>query len=386
MASLLRPFSGFIPSAQHAPRVVGPPSSMLSREQKLTSRRDELSFRHAVGRGASAAHEQAMTWLQHCIDIGALLPVTSAVIVHRISRGDFAATGLLADVSLDSYNDGLIKRHEATISKTHRKMIDYMQSTRIFGNPVALAHRALPELSQLLHRHTHGVPDVEFDAIDGTHHCLWVATGDQAQALCDQMSPELYITDGHHRLSAAAWLATSEGRTDACLPAAVFGEDQLALGAFARSIDDDSIDLNGLIMALETTFHMNEVADPVPRPSEPHQFGVRIAGRSFVMTTPAAAIPVDVYDQLDVNLLQELVLEPLFGVTDPRTDRRLGFTADTADNDHDVDSYTAWFLPYPTSVPDVMAVADSGRTMPPKSTYFLPKVPSGLIVRTVDVD
>lgn len=386
MSSLLRPFTGFVPSAEYARRVVGPPSSMLTREQKMASSDDELSFRHVVGRGANAPFEQAMQWLELCKDLGALQPVADAVLVHRIERGPFRATGMLADVLLDAYDDGLIKRHEATIAKTQRKMVSYMESTRIFGNPVALAHRSLPDVSTLLDAHTQDGADVTFEAIDGATHSLWVVPGSQAQQLCDLIDDQLYITDGHHRLAAAAWLASNEGRSDASLPAAVFDEDELVLGAYARSVVDDSVDRADLIELLSTRFAMREVADPIPRPLVAHEIAVRIAQRSFLLTIPPELIPSDVYDQLDVTLLQDLILEPMFGITDPRTDRRLGFAADTTGVQHDVDACTAWFLPFPTSVPDVMAVADSGRAMPPKSTYFLPKVPSGLLVRPVDAD
>jgi uncharacterized protein (DUF1015 family) len=195
----------------------------------------------------------------------------------------------------------------------------------------------------------------------------------------------LYITDGHHRLAAASALAEAEGRPNPHLPAALFAEDELTLGAFARAIDDEDVVATDVLTWLDERFDLQEVSQKVARPVTPHQMGVRLDGRSFLLRIPPAAIPTDTYDRLDVNLLQDLVLEPLFGVTNPRTDQRLRFIADTSD-DHDVDSCAAWFLPYPTSVPDVMIVADTGRAMPPKSTYFMPKVPSGLVIRPVDVD
>jgi uncharacterized protein (DUF1015 family) len=358
---------------------------MLSRDQKKASRNDELSFRHMVGRGAGAGRTKAMNWLHRCIDLGALQPIDSAVVVHRLTRGDFSATGLIADVSLTAYDTGLVKRHETTIAKTQRKMLAYMESTRIFGNPVALAHRSRPDLAISLRHHSRHSADVTFTAIDGAEHSLWVVTGDDAQTMCDSFSDVLYITDGHHRLAAASALAEAEGRSNPHLPAAFFAEDELTIGAFARVIDDQDVVATDVLALLDERFDLQEVTQKVARPGTPQQMGVRIDGRSFLLTIPRAAVPTDTYDRLDVNLLQDLVLEPLFGVTNPRTDRRLRFVADTS-ADHDVDSCAAWFLPYPTSVPDVMLVADTGRAMPPKSTYFLPKVPSGLVIRPVDAD
>ncbi len=165
----------------------------------------------------------------------------------------------------------------------------------------------------------------------------------------------------------------------------MFAESELRLGAFARTIRDDTVIATDILKALSENFELAESELQVPRPTATHQMGVRIGGRSFVLTIPAAVIPTDSYDRLDVNLLQELVLEPLFGVTNPRTDSRLHFIADMNDDAHDTDSWDAWFLPYPTSVRDVMLVADTGRAMPPKSTYFMPKLPSGLVIRPVDI-
>jgi len=384
--ALLRPFSGFIPSAEYARRVVGPPTSMLTDAQQNLLRDDELSFRHRVGRGAKAPLQQAMLWLQHSIGVGALQPVERSVIIYRLTHGDFSATGFLADVSINAYNQGHIKRHEATIAKSQAKMVKYMQSTRIFGNPVALAHRVNAELRVLLGEHTGGTPDVDFEAIDGARHELWIVGGAPAESLCAHLNDDLYITDGHHRLAAASWLAEAEGTPDAHLPAAVFAEDELTLGAYARSITDGSLDGGEFLDWLRAQFPLQEVDALVPRPSVPKQVGVRIDHRSFLLDLPADLIPCDLYEQLDVNLLRDLILGPFAGVVDPRTDERMQFRADTADAELDVDGCTAWFLPYPPSVPDVMAVADSGQTMPPKSTFFLPKVPSGLVVRLVDGD
>lgn len=386
MTSLLAPFTGFIPSAEHAPRIVGPPTSMISPEQKNASAGDELSFRHRVGRGARAPHSEAMKWLERCLALDALEPVDSAVIVHRLVRGDFTATGLIADVSLAAYDAGRIKRHEATIAKTERKMLDYMRSTRIFGNPVALAHLDHPDIAASLAAHANQPAKTVFESIDGTQHSLWVVSGDDARALCDSFSDVLYITDGHHRLAAASLLATAEGRPDPYLPAGLFAESELLLWAYARAIRDERLAAGDVLGALGRRFDLEESDRNVPRPHAPNEVGVRIDGRSFVLTIPDEMIPTDVYDRLAVNLLRDLVMIPAFGPMDPRTDPRLSFIADTGDAAHDPDSFDAWFLPYPTSVREVMAVADSGRTMPPKSTFFMPKLPSGLAVRLVDTD
>lgn len=354
---------------------------MMSYEQKMALRVEALSFRHSVGRSAKAPRGAAKAWLQRSLDANALQAVDSVVIIHRLSRDTFTATGVIGDVSLAAYEAGRVKGHEATIAKTQNKMLEYMQSTRILGNPVALAHRENPSLTQLLAEHTALEPDVAFTAVDDAHHSLWLVAGQDAQTLCDTFSEEAYVTDGHHRLSAATALAASEGRSDPQVPGALFAESQLKLGAYARIVQDDSIAPQDLIDALAARFELVEVDQPVPRPNARAQMGVRTGKRSFLLTFPDELIPQDTYERLDVNLLQDLILNPLLKIKNPRTDTRLSFSADSPDEEHRVDSCDAWFLPYPAAVRDVMSVADSGRSMPPKSTFFMPKVPSGLVVR-----
>lgn len=386
MTALLAPFTGFVPTASYAHRIVGPPSSMLTSEQKDASRLDDLSFRHVVGRSARANYTEGQNWLARCHELEALQPVDSSVLIHRLTRGEFTATGLIADVSLAAYDNGLVKPHEATIAKTEGKMLDYMQSTRIFGNPVALAHRDQPDIAFSLTNHTQRTADIAFETIDGTKHSLWVIGGDHANTLCARFNDVLYVTDGHHRLAAASTLATSEGRPNAHIPAGVFAESELQVWAFARTITDETVVPADILSALHDRFDLEESDLDVPRPMASTEIGVRVDGRSFRLMIPAALIPTDSYDRLDVNLLQNLLLEPLFGVANPRTDERLSFTADTGDHAHDPDTHHAWFMPHRTSVRDVMMVADSGRAMPPKSTYFLPKLPSGIVIRPVDTD
>ena len=384
MNSLLRPFTGFVPAAAFAGRIVGPPSSMLTTEAKNASSDDELSFRHRVGRSAKAPYADAMAWLQRCRDLEALTPVEDAVIVHRLTHGDFSALGLLADLRVEGYADGRVKGHESTIEKTERKMLDYMQSTRIFGNPVALTHTDTAAATTLLASASSKTPDLVFESIAGTHHELWLVSGEDALALCASIPDPVYVTDGHHRLAAAVLLSATESLPDLHLPGAFYAENEQRLGTYSRALTDPTIDPDDVLIALRQRFALDEVAATVPRPSARQQLGLRLGGRSYVITVPDELVPSDTYGALDVNLLQDLLLGPLFGVDDPRTDARLKFVADTDDAAHAPDAFDAWFLPHAPSVSEVMAVADLGQSMPPKSTYFMPKVPSGLVIRTID--
>ncbi len=384
MTALLEPFSGYVPAPELAHRVVGPPVSMLSPDQREAARLDPLSFRHVVGRGAGSSHEEAMEWLDTCRREGVLRPVGPAVFAYQIAKGDMLTTGLIADVSIAAYDSGLVRRHETTISKLERKMANYMRTTRIYGNPVALAHRPHNGVAPALSAETDRDADYSFVAADGFAHSLWAIEGDAARQLCQSFDAMLYITDGHHRLAAASAVAAEEGRMDPHLPAGLFAGDQLRLRAFARCVVDPQIDHASIVARLRAEHHLEEVSEVEARPRARHEFGVGIGEAFFRLRIDRARVPTDSYRALDVNLLQNLILEPVFGIINPRQDRRLRFAADLEHQRLAGLDCDAWFLPFPTSVQDVMAIADSGRAMPPKSTWFAPKLPSGLVIRLLD--
>ncbi len=384
MTALLTPFRGYVPAVEFAHRVVGPPVSMLSPDQREAARTDPLSFRHVVGRGAGSSQKEAREWLETCRREGVLREVGPAVFVYRLAKDDLVATGLVADVSVGAYDSGLVKRHETTIARTEQKMARYMRTTRIYGNPVALAHRENERMSATIAAHTRRDADYSFVAGDGFSHALWEVAGDEANELCAAFEDTLYITDGHHRMAAASVLAAAEGRMDPHLPAGLFSADELRLRAFARCVVDPDIDADTVVKRLRSEYELDDVSEVEARPRGRFEFGVRIGGHCFRLRIDRAAVPDDFYRSLDVNLLQDRILEPVFGIANPRQDRRLHFTADHPALRSPKPACDAWFLPFPASVDDVMAVADSGRAMPPKSTWFGPKLPSGLVIRLLD--
>ncbi len=384
MSSLLQPFTGYIPAPEFAHRVVGPPVSTLSPDQREEARADPLSFRHVAGKGAGTTVKEAREWLRTCNQNGVLKQVGPAVFIYRLTKGSNAVTGVIAEVSITAYDSGLIKRHETTISRTERKMAKYMHTTRVYGNPVALAHRPSPSISATILAGSSRHADYSFTTTEGSTHELWVIEGSSAIELCSEFPGEVYITDGHHRLAAASNIASRERRMNPYLPAGLFSSDELYVKSFARCIVDPTIDIGATIDRLRNDHELEAVDDDDIRPGSRHELGVKIGTETFRLRIRASVIPDDVYHSLDVKLLQDLILEPVFGISNPRNDGRLHFLADqTADGISEI-TCDAYFLPFPASVGDVMAVADSGRAMPPKSTLFTPKLPSGLVIRQLD--
>ena len=383
---LLKPFRGYVPTSTFAHRVVGPPSSMLSADQQEAARNDPLSFRHAAGRGAGSSQTEVASWLAECHNQGVLRAVGPTVCVYQQGDADLAATGIIADVRLSAYDSGLVKRHERTIAKTQRKMADYMRGTRIFGNPVALTHRPHAGLQATIKAHVEREADIAFTTADSVSHRLWAIEGDAAEEVCRGFDNTLYITDGHHRLAAASLVASEEGRTEARLPVALFSTEALQLRSFARCVVDPDLDVDNVIDRLGTEHRIEEVNGLEARPRQRFEVGVKIRDRYFRLQIDRSRIPDDLFESLDVNLLQHLILGPVFGIANGRRDKRLRFFADITDASQlDIES-DAWLLPFPTAVDDVMAVADSGRVMPAKSTWFAPKVPSGLVIRSLEAN
>ncbi len=355
---------------------------MLSAEQQEEARRDPLSFRFSLGRGARASHDEAVAWLKGCQEQGALRQVGPAVLVYRQTDGHDSVTGIVADVSLQAYDSGLVKRHEKTVGKTQRKMAKYIRSTRVYGNPVALAHRRYADIDAVIEAHVGRAADSTFTGAVGASHELWVVAGSEAEELCRTFDASLYIIDGHHRLAAASAVAAEEGRMDGHFPAGLFSTTKLRLRSFARCVFDPDLDAPAIVDLLTKEHRMEEVSEAEARPRMRFEFGVKVRERYFRLRLGGGELSNSAL--LDVDLLQNQILGPVFGITDPSTDRRLKFVADLPERGEPDSAADAWLLPFPLSVGDMMTAADSGRVMPPKSTWFAPKLPSGLSIQLLD--
>lgn len=377
----LRPFSGYVPGVGYGSRVMGITNAKLTKEERRVAARDSLNYRHTLSKKAASSNDEAREWISRRVDEGVLQRVEEVVLVYRQQDGAVSAFGVIADVSLARYDEGLVKRHEATIAKSQKRMANYMGRTRVFTNPVALTHRSQNVVPELVRRCLERDPDVPLKAEDGSLHDLWLVSGDEAAAFCNEVEGPLYVTDGHHRLAAASSLAAKEGRDD-YLPAGIFENDQLQLQSFARCFPSLPIEPDELLDAISSQHVVRNVEPSAAVPERRGQVAARIGNQYVRIDVVEDPTPSGIGPALDANLLQELILRPLIGVKDPRDDKLLEFIEAT--RDFDLDTYQAWFLPYPEAVESVLEIADRGLTMPPKSTLFGPKVPGGLAIRYID--
>lgn len=304
--------------------------------------------------------------------------------LYRQVMGRHSQVGLVAAASCEDYLNGVIKKHEFTRPDKEDDRVRHIEALNSQTGPVFLTYRANATLDELVGRKTAEPPAIDFTASDGVRHTAWVI-GD-AQDIRSISStfaaiPCLYIADGHHRSAAAArvYQARKGQGESGWFLAVIFPHNQMQILPYNRVLKD----LNGLTAAqlpakLDTVFSIRQPG--VAQPSRKHELGLYLAGQWYTLNVrPEFTAANDPIENLDVTLLQELVLAPVFGIDDPRTSKRISFVGGirgTAELEKLVNSgeCACAFSMFPTSIEDLMTIADAGGVMPPKSTWFEPKL------------
>ena len=304
--------------------------------------------------------------------------------LYRQVLGSHTQTGLVAAASCQEYLAGTIKKHELTRPDKEDDRVRHIETLNAQTGPVFLTYRAVAELDAFVAKKTSEKPDVDFTAPDGVRHTSWVvADGGDQKFIWTQFAkiPALYIADGHHRSAAAARVCQSRkgaGNSGHFL-AVIFPHTQMQILPYNRVLKD----LNGwtpeqVLEILEKVFAADPAGTGVP--ARKHELGFYLQGKwrtlAFSKKLTLTDNPVDA---LDVSLLQTHVLSQVFGIDDPRTSQRIHFVGGIrgrAELEKLVDSgeYACAFSLFPTSINDLISIADAGGIMPPKSTWFEPKL------------
>ena len=323
---------------------------------------------------------------------------TPALYFYRLRMGAHEQTGIAGCFSLDEYDSDVIKKHERTRRDKEDDRTRHMVELRAQTGVVFLTYRADRGVDTLTRQVTAGEPLYDFTAPDGVRHTVWRAGLDQTRGLATafQSIPALYIADGHHRVASAARareeLVNRPGSTldeagaDTFI-AVAFPDDQVQILAYNRTVKD----LGGrtarqFLGALRAQFR---VTDGAPTPERQGEVSMYLDGRWYAIDLASVAPADDSRgSSLDVSRLQRGVLEDLLNVGDVRTDKRIDFVGGARGSDalmQAVDSGAAAvaFSMYPVTVDDLMAISDSGGIMPPKSTWFEPKLRDGLLVHLI---
>lgn len=304
--------------------------------------------------------------------------------LYRQIMGNHAQIGLVGLASCDEYLKNIVKKHELTRPDKEDDRVRHIETLNAQTGPVFLTYKSVPEIDALVARITAGAPEVDFTAPDGVRHSSWpVAEQADIDFLVAEFAkmPALYIADGHHRSAAAGRVYQSRNGAggSAGFLTVIFPHDQMNILAYNRVLKD----LNGhspeeILAALGKVFTITEGAAPVP--NKKHDLAFYQGGKWYGLTfKPEFTTGRSAIDLLDVSLLQTEILAPLFNIEDPRTSKRIHFVGGirgTAELEKLVDSgeFACAFSMFPTGIVDLMDIADEGGIMPPKSTWFEPKL------------
>jgi uncharacterized protein (DUF1015 family) len=322
--------------------------------------------------------------------------------IYRLTMGDHVQTGLVAAASIEAYDDDRIKKHEFTRPVKEDDRVRQIEALNVQTGPVFLVFRSNPSILELLQRASARPPEADITAADGIRHELWLvrdATLNAALGRSFDALPALYVADGHHRSAAASRVATARRASNPShtgeeaynyFLSVVFPHDQMQILDYNRVVRD----LHGLSEAeflsrLSVPFRLQPSGSPV-RPAEPGEFGMYLAGKWYRLVLDPARIPWDdPVGRLDVSLLTDNLLEPILGIVDQRRDDRIDFVGGIrglAGVQGRIDSgeMRVGFSLFPTRMADLLAVADAGEVMPPKSTWFEPKLADGVVSHVLD--
>ena len=312
--------------------------------------------------------------------------------LYRQRMGQHVQTGLVACASVDAYVRGDIKRHELTRPNKEDDRTRHIDALGANDEPVFLAYRARPSVDAVLRRGAERSPDVRFTSADGVEHTVWVLPPSDNAAIEAGLADvdTLYIADGHHRSAAAARVQALRGQrgegggeADWFLTV-VFSHEALQILPYNRLVKELGPGGSGaLLERLRTRFDVAPASRP--EPEGPHRFGLYLDGRWWRLAAKPETVPRDPQGALDVSILQDAVLGPLLGIGDPRRDPRIEFVGGirgTAELQSRVDrgEARAAFALWPTSMRELLEISDAGQIMPPKSTWFEPKLRSGLFL------
>jgi len=410
----IKPFRGLRPAADKIREVASPPYDVLdSQEAREQVKGKPYSFLHVVKPEIDLpenidlyderVYQKGKENLQKLISDKVMIQDEKpCYYLYKLIMGNVEEVGLVAGASIEDYENDVIKKHEYTRANKEADRMRHIDALNANTGPVFLTYKARKDMNHIAEKVMQQTPVYDFTANDNVQHTLW--------KICDDNNIEkitaifqdidyLYVADGHHRSAAATKVGqqrraenpnhTGEEEYNYFL-SVIFPHDQLYIMDYNRVVKD----LNGLskedyLQKVSEKFYVSEIGKKPYKPSSKHNFGMYLDGTWYKLT-----IKTDTYEEtdpvasLDVAILQNNLLSPILNIGDPRTDERIDFVGGIRGLEYlakRVDKGDAVaFAMYPTSIEELMNVADHGKVMPPKSTWFEPKLRSGVIVHLLD--
>jgi uncharacterized protein (DUF1015 family) len=409
--STLYPFRALRPEATHAPRIAAVPYDVVSTDEAraladgnpesfLRVSRAELELDAASDPYAAAVYDRAAKNFATLRKTALVVDEEPSVYFYQLQMGSHIQTGLAACFSLDEYDRDIVKKHERTRRDKEDDRTRHMLALGAQTGPVFLTYRASDEVDRVAAKATARDPIINFTAPDGVRHTIWRVTGADRDALVSAFGriPALYIADGHHRAASAArarnemrdgglkGTSLGDGADASTMLAVAFPHNQVQILSYNRTVKDLAGLTPGQFMdAVRQRF------DVEPGPAVPARRGdiaMYFDGKWQTLRPRVRPDAADAIGSLDVSVLQEGLLAPVLKIADVRADKRIDFVGGargTRELEKHVNSGKAAvaFSLFPVSVADLMAVSDAGAIMPPKSTWFEPKLRDGLLIHLI---
>lgn len=408
----IRPFQAYRPAQGLAEEIAALPYDVYNRQEAveevkqhpgsfLAIDRAETQFGPEVDTYADCVYEKAHDMLWQWIQEGRFVRDDKPCyyIYEQIMEGR-SQKGIVACASIDDYENQVIKKHENTRADKEQDRIRHVDACNAQTGPIFLAYRSQAALQQVIAQVTAAVPVYDFTSEDGITHRVWVVSDEQQiQTIRNTFAgmQQIYIADGHHRCASAVKVGlrrreanpahTGEEEYNFFL-SVLFSADELKILDYNRVVKD----LNGctkeaFLEEVGKKFDVECVGDAPFCPEKKYEYGMYLDGNWYRLTAREEIRSRDAVEGLDVSILQEQLLAPILGIGDPKTDKRIDFVGGIRglkelERRVQTDMKVAFAL-YPTSIYELFAVADAGRLMPPKSTWFEPKLRSGLFIHNL---
>ncbi len=404
----IKPFKAWRPPADLVSRVASLPYDVVDTHEarRLAEgnpscffhvSRAEIDLPDSTDVHSDMVYNKAAESFRHLQTSGSLKQdAEPALYIYRLIRNGQAQHGLVTVCHTGDYEDDVIRKHEKTRKVPEDDRTRHIAATNSHSGPVFLAYRDSAEVDRLVADTEKTSALYDFTASDGVQHTVWRVADPKAMVAAFQRIPLAYIADGHHRAAAAARVARERRAAKAGATgdeefnwflAVLFPAGQLRILPYNRCVKD----LNGLtdeqfLAEVKKVFRVTESAEPSP--TAPANVGMYFKGRWYGLSWNADP-KADATARLDVSVLQDRLLAPVLGIDDPRKNPRVEFVGGirgTGELEQRVKSGRAAvaFSMYPTTVDQLMAISDAGQTMPPKSTWFEPKLRDGLLIHTLD--
>ena len=407
--AIVKPFCAVRPSAEAASQVAALPYDVYNRKEAceavkgnplsfLNIDRAETQFGEDVDMYADCVYEKAKELLEKRMADGTFIrDEMPCYYIYQQTMNGRSQTGLVACSSIDDYLNHVVKKHENTREEKEQDRIRHVDTTDAHTGPIFLAYRAKEELNRIIHRITTGHPLYDFVSEDNVEHRVWkiAAPGpikEIEEAFLDVEAT--YIADGHHRAASAVKVGlmrreenpgyTGEEAFNYFL-SVLFPDEQLMIMPYNRVVAD----LNGMsseefLEKISRCFVVKEEGMIPYSPDKKGKFGMYLNRKWYSLEAKEELGTDDPVDELDVSILQNALLGPILGIGDPRTDKRIDFIGGIRGlkelERRTEEDMAVGFALYPTSIQELLDVADANRLMPPKSTWFEPKLRSGLFI------